>query len=156
MDPAQALIRISFIVNAGSWSAVGTTCREVESNKPTMNFGWLNPSSTPVEIRRVVLHEFGHALGLVHEHQNPAGGIQWNKEQVYKELSGPPNNWDRATIDQNVFMPLESGETIYTTFDPSSIMVYPIPARWTLDGFSVGLNDDLSDTDRAFIRQEYR
>ena len=29
--------------------------------------------------RRHAAHEFGHAIGLAHEHQNPAGGIQWNE-----------------------------------------------------------------------------
>ncbi len=32
---------------------------------------WLTPESSDDEIRRVVSHEFGHALGLIHEHQNP-------------------------------------------------------------------------------------
>jgi serralysin len=34
-------------------------------------------------------------------------------------------------------------------------MIYPIPASWTLDGFSADLNDDLSEEDRQFIRQAY-
>jgi len=33
--------------------------------------------------------------------------------------------------------------------------MYPIPAAWTTDGFSVGLNEDLSATDRDFIREAY-
>jgi hypothetical protein len=39
-----------------------------------------------------VIHEFGHALGLIHEHQNPSGGIQWNKPVVCRYYEGPPNN----------------------------------------------------------------
>jgi hypothetical protein len=50
-----------------------------------------------------VLHEFGHALGLIHEHQNPVGGIQWNKPAVYADLGGPPNFWGKATVDNNMF-----------------------------------------------------
>lgn len=35
-------------------------------------------------------HEFGHALGLAHEHQNPAGGIEWNEEVILRNLMGRP------------------------------------------------------------------
>ena len=34
-------------------------------------------------------------------------------------------------------------------------MMYPIPATWTTDGFSIGLNAGLSEQDRAFIREQY-
>ena len=36
---------------------------------------------------RVILHEFGHALALVHEHQNSALSIQWNETAVIEELT---------------------------------------------------------------------
>jgi len=36
-----------------------------------MNLGFLDGGTAA--------HEFGHAIGLAHEHQNPAGGIQWNE-----------------------------------------------------------------------------
>ena len=50
-----------------------------------MNYGWLTPESAQDEVRRVVLHEFGHALGLIHEHQNPkGGGIEWNRDAVQR------------------------------------------------------------------------
>ncbi len=34
-------------------------------------------------------------------------------------------------------------------------MMYPIPASWTTDGFSVDLNSELSATDVEFIREAY-
>jgi serralysin len=33
--------------------------------------------------------------------------------------------------------------------------MYPIPQSWTLDGFSAGLNSDLTDTDKALIQSVY-
>ena len=151
----NTLIRISFKYS-GSWSVIGTTCRQIsDHSKPTMNFGWLTPASTDDEIRRVVLHEFGHALGLIHEHQNPGGAIKWNKDAVIRDLSGPPNNWSPDVINHNMFEPYEKSETNFTALDPSSIMMYPLPSSWTLDGFSVGLNSDLSTMDRKFIRAQY-
>ena len=151
----NTLVRISFKYS-GSWSVIGTTCRQItDHSQPTMNFGWLTRDSKDDEIRRVVLHEFGHALGLIHEHQNPGGAIKWNKDAVIRDLSGPPNNWSLDVINHNMFEPYAKSETNFTALDPSSIMMYPLPSSWTLDGFSVGLNSDLSATDRKFIRTEY-
>jgi serralysin len=147
-------IRISFR-HPGSWSTIGTEWRFVNHSEPTMNYGWLAENSTDEEVRSVVLHEFGHALGLLHEHQTPAGGINWNREEVIKDLSGPPNNWSVDTIEHNLFEPYAKEETNFTKVDGSSIMMYSIPAHWTTDGFSVGENVDLSDTDKSFIREQY-
>ena len=112
---------------------------------------------TPLDdaVRRVVLHEFGHALGLIHEHQNPDKPISWNREAVIAALSGPPNNWDPATIENNIFKRYDPADLSTTPTDPDSIMMYPIPATWTTDGFSVGLNSGLSATDREFIAGAY-
>ena len=150
----DTLVRISFQF-PGSWSVIGTTCKQVPAGQPTMNFGWLTPDTDDVEVRRVVLHEFGHALGLIHEHQNPGGVIHWDKDQVYKDLSGPPNNWTKDDIDANMFTPYSKSETNYTKVDRKSIMMYPIPATWTTDGFTAGLNEELSPTDIAFIHRQY-
>lgn len=151
----EAMVRISFQYD-GSWSVIGTTCRQVtDKSQPTMNFGWLNASSDDKDVQGVVLHEFGHAIGLIHEHQNPAQGIQWNRQQVIQDLSGPPNNWSLDTIDHNMFEPYAAAETNFTKTDPDSIMMYPIPANWTLDGFTVGLNSKLSPIDKSFIHTQY-
>ncbi|MFI5453907.1 MAG: hypothetical protein ACHRXM_00490 [Isosphaerales bacterium] len=153
-NTTETSIRISF-QHPGSWSTLGTTCNRVPQGQPTMNYGWLTPETGGAELRQVVLHEFGHALGLIHEHQNPDGGIPWDREAVYEALSGPPNNWPRDVIDSNMFEPYSKSETNFTNLDKNSIMMYPIPATWTTDGFSVGLNTDLSPTDIAFIRNQY-
>ena len=120
-----------------------------------MNYGWLTPGSSDDELRRVVLHEFGHALGMIHEHQNPEGGIRWNKPAVIADLSGPPNNWDPATIENNMFKKYDPSQGTYTSFDPESIMLYPIPAAWTQDGFSSDMNSELSDADKLLLEQVY-
>ena len=144
-------IRISF-TRAGSWSVLGNTAARVPAGEPTMNFGWLKPNSSDAEVERVVLHEFGHALGLVHEHQLPAGGIQWNKPAVYADLDG---KWSREKIQRNLFDTVDPAETAMTNLDSTSIMMYPIKKSWTLNGFSTGLNAKLSPTDIAFIHNIY-
>lgn len=152
----DAEIRISF-QQAGSWSLIGNDARDrrVAPDQPTMNYGWLTRATPNDEVRRVVLHEFGHALGLVHEHQNPAVAIPWNKEAVYQFYQGPPNFWSKEQVDINLFQVYDQQFTKYSRFDRHSIMLYPIPAELTLEGFSVGWNSDLSHYDKLYIRKWY-
>lgn len=153
-EPDETDIRISFRYR-GSWSYLGTDCRNIARPDPTMNFGWLTETSDDDELRRVVLHEFGHALGLTHEHLNPMDQVDWNREAVIEDLSGPPNNWDPDTIANNMFNVPRLSDVNATPVDGDSIMMYPIPAHWTNDDFSVGLNSELSQTDIEFIRSQY-
>jgi serralysin len=149
-----AEIRITFQEN-GSWSYIGTDALEIPYDEATMNFGWLTKDLPDNEFSWIVLHLFGHALGLIHEHQNPAAGIHWNKEAVYQALSGPPNNLDRRTID-NMFERYNKNITNYSQVDTKSVMILPIPAEFTLDGMSYGEGVfDLSDTDKDFIKEKY-
>jgi serralysin len=148
-------VRIAFIPGKGSWSYMGTVCRQIAPSEPTMNYGWLTASSSDDEVRRVVLHEFGHVLGLIHEHQNPLRPIAWNRAAVIADLSGPPNNWDEQTIENNMFRKYDPATVEATDTDPHSIMMYPIPRAWTTDGFSVGFNSELSEKDRELIREAY-
>jgi hypothetical protein len=155
VDQGPAEIRIAFQQGNGSWSYLGTQCQDIPDDQPTMNYGWLTPDSADEEVRRVVLHEFGHALGLIHEHQNPQGGIKWNEPAVIHDLSGPPNNWDEEQIRHNVLDHYDPSTVTATDVDADSIMMYPIPAAWTLDGFSADLNADLSEHDVEFIKGIY-
>jgi len=155
-DNQDADIQIAFRQGAGSWAYIGTDAKTVPHGEPTMNFGWLDANTPDREYSRVVKHEFGHALGLIHEHQNPAGGVKWNKDAIYEALSRRPYNWDRKTIDYNIFERYSKTITQYTQLDPVSIMTYWISPEWTVDHMSFGENlFGLSDTDKAFIRKQY-
>lgn len=156
VEDGSADVRVAFMPGEGSWSYVGTACRRIPATEPTMNFGWLDDASGDEDVRSVVLHEFGHALGLIHEHQNPRDRIRWNRDAVISDLSGPPNNWDEATIEHNMFKAYREDETLASGVDGTSIMMYPIPVTWTEGGyFSAGFNSRLSDTDRTMAREAY-
>jgi hypothetical protein len=124
-------------------------------SQPTMNYGWLTPNTEDGEYSRVVIHEFGHALGCIHEHQSPAANIPWDKEAVYRYYAGPPNNWTRAQVDLNLFQRYSQSSMQFTEFDKNSIMLYPIPNDLTIGDFEVGWNKFLSANDKAFIATIY-
>ena len=153
---AYAPIRIAFEPGT-SWSYIGADALDpsLARDEPTMNFGWLTPNTSDDECSRVVLHEFGHALGLLHEHQSPVAEIPWNREAVYAFYAGPPNYWPRTEVDRNIFERYRHAQTSYSAFDPESIMLYPIPADLTDGIFNVGWNRTLSSSDRSFIRTLY-
>jgi hypothetical protein len=139
----DAEIRISFDANDGAWSYIGTDCRDIPLNEATMNLGFLDGGTAA--------HEFGHAIGLAHEHQNPAGGIQWNEQVVIQEMAKGPNFWDEATTRHNILRKYTANQINGTAFDPDSIMLYFFPASWTTNGIETKANDVLSSLDKQFI-----
>jgi hypothetical protein len=104
-------------------------------------------------LRRTVIHEFGHAIGLLHEHSNPISGIQWNKDTMYKEYAR--GGWDKNTVDAQVFRVYNARYTNGTSYDPKSIMHYPIPRHHTLNGYSVDWNTDISEGDKKLVGMMY-
>lgn len=154
-DDPQAEIRISFSADPGSWSYLGTDALVIPQDQPTVNFGWLHPNTANDEVKRVVLHEFGHTLGCLHEHQSPASDVPWNRPAVYRYYAGPPNFWSPVKVDDNVLNKYSATLTQFSQFDPLSIMVYPISKEFTDGVFEVKLNNDLSETDKTFIATVY-
>jgi hypothetical protein len=151
VDTPDAEIRISFS-RGGTYSVIGTDALGVPPNKATTNFGWFTSATPLEEYKRTTLHEVGHMLGLVHEHQIPKVTIPWDNEALYNYYSGPPNNWTRQMVDRE-FKPLDyPAEKI---FDPASIMLYPIDNSLTLGDFEVGWNNEISEGDKRFIAQLY-
>lgn len=152
-------VRISFHADDGSWSAVGRDALNstyFPAHQPTMNFGWVRDDSDPVEDRAVILHEFGHALGCIHEHQAPTFSRKWNKAAVLEYFQGAPNFWDKDDIEQNVLEKYSPRGIKASVFDPKSIMLYAFGAELFADGKgATNENSQLSPTDRTMIRQLY-
>ena len=142
-NAADAEIRVGFDANDGAWSYIGTDNRNIPTNQATMNLGFMDGGTAG--------HEFGHAIGMAHEHQNPAGGIEWNEATVIQSLSGPPNNWDEATIRHNVLEKYRVDQIQGTKFDPDSIMLYFFPGSWVKSGVGTHANEVLSAVDKAYI-----
>ena len=156
-------VRIAFD-GVGYWSFVGTESIDptvAKPNQPSMNFqGFL--TELPSDWQGTVLHEFGHALGLQHEHQSPKADcnseFHWNDDAgyvstqdqygsfvpdaqgrrpgIYTVLEGPPNSWLANQIDFNLKQLPNPSNFTSSTFDPKSIMMYSFPGWMFLNGTS--------------------
>lgn len=155
VETGDAEIRISFVADPGSWSYLGNDALGIPASEPTMNFGWLDVGTPEAEYERVVLHEFGHALGCIHEHSSPVGGMKWDKARVLAAFSGPPNNWSAADIEHNIFFRYGADVTQFSQLDPNSIMMYDFPAELMTDHVAIPGGSTLTATDIAFIRSWY-
>lgn len=142
-DAPTAEIRIAFDENDGAWSYIGTDAKGIPVNQPTMNLGFLDGGTAA--------HEFGHAIGLAHEHQNPAGGIQWNEQVVVRAMAGAPNFWTEAQTRHNILRKYAANQINGTDFDAKSVMLYFFPAEWTTNGIATSRNEVLSAMDKQFI-----
>ncbi len=149
-EPAD--VRIAF-QPGGSYSLVGTDCLTAPPDQQTMNFGWLTPGSDEPIYTSVVLHEFGHMLGLIHEHMHPSGQIKWNYQTAYAYYQRT-QGWDPDMVQAQVLDVYYNSDADATKLvDAQSIMMYPIPEG--LANIVVGWNTRLSATDKEFIGRHY-
>jgi hypothetical protein len=190
-------IRITFNPTGGAYSYLGNRSiinRRYYAENPnevienTMNFGWMDapldtifsydnityktdanfPQGGYPGLGTTVIHEFCHALGMQHEHQNPRGtnpnldsGVPWNFNKAYlKEFfGGPPNNWTSDDITHQILKALSKDTTNGSTFDNASIMRYSFPSRALVDATRFPCIDQpplvLSSCDKHWLKQSY-
>jgi hypothetical protein len=156
----DADIRVLLGKDEGHNSYVGTVCKLIDQTEQTMNldttdfFDYYTHRLNEVGMRGTVMHEFGHALGLLHEHSSPISGIQWNKDSIYK-VYWTRYGWDKETVDAQVFETYLASYTNGTAYDPKSIMHYSIEPWETLNHFYVDWNYYLSNGDKQLIAALY-
>lgn len=141
-------VRITFKPEEGSWSYIGNEIvKKGVKEEPTMNFGWFDVAT--------VMHEFGHALSLIHEHQNPRGNqIQWDVKKVY-EWGQVTQGWDETTTYNNIILRENVEATNGSKYDPESIMLYFFPAELTLNHKGTRQNLRLSLNDVTYLMSTY-
>lgn len=146
-DRNSSEIRISFNKGWGSYSYLGTDALLIPKTMETMNIGWRGLD--------VCRHEALHAIGALHEHQNPKNGIDWDEQAVIEDLSGAPNYWTEEEIRYNVLDKIDESRVDASDFDPESIMLYYFPSSWTKNGVSSNNNTSFSETDIQFMKNIY-
>ncbi|RFU33035.1 hypothetical protein B7463_g3300, partial [Scytalidium lignicola] len=154
-DISQADVRVKFMPSGESEKShtyIGTACLDPSlSDEPTMIL-YINENTSEDIFAQVVLHEFGHVLSCVHEHQSPKADIKWNKEAVRRDY---PEHWTLAMIEENLFYQYNYENSEASEFDHSSIMTYPIRRHHTMNHVLLAANYSLSVTDKQFISQAY-
>jgi Astacin (Peptidase family M12A) len=144
----KAQIRVSFTRGDLNWSYIGKKASLVTSDQETMNLHEIQPY--------IIRHEFGHALGLRHEHQHPDLVIDWNTKKVFEDLA--LQHWTVEMVNKNIFdrMPrdmvcVEDDKTP----NVGSIMGYLIPEGWA-SNFSMYPSMEITKRDRDCIMAIYR
>jgi hypothetical protein len=164
-EGGAADIKVAFEDNKGWWSVPGTQSRAQDPSMNLQFFGVDTPllangqAAPEGSMRATILHEFGHALGLLHEHQSPNANcdaeIDW--DSAYKVGAGI--GWDKAQVDRNFRQLAMSSSLNATQVDRQSIMHYSLPPilfkRGKESPCFVTENLELSEQDRRFIASIY-
>jgi hypothetical protein len=152
--PRFGAIRITLDPSQGEWSTVGREALSVPYGQPTMALGGMNTLPAVRANHGGILHEAGHALGLLHEHQRPevvrrivparAVGFFWN---TY--------GWPAAETTEWVLTPYSLNRAWITPPDPDSIMAYWLPGSIMRDGKAFGTGAGISFWDGRLVGAVY-
>lgn len=145
-----------------AFSAVGTqSLLNTLQGKASMELGWLdqnqeNSGGYAIGSGAVVVHEFGHAIGLIHEHQSPKVNIKWNESYIYDSLKRE-RNWDREMVYNNIINQYESNQINASEYDSKSVMHYKLPDSYFIGANPVkNMNSYLSNMDKKWIIKHYK
>ncbi|KAK7677651.1 hypothetical protein QCA50_019342 [Cerrena zonata] len=104
---------------------------------------------------RCILHDIGHMLGFVHEHQSPSRVTQvtYNDQATvlyYADI------WSPLKVERSVLrIHAEERLAAYSPFDDISIMLYEIPPSTNDEGRHFPRPTTLSPIDKAFATLMY-
>ncbi|MBY0413809.1 MAG: hypothetical protein K2Q18_06575, partial [Bdellovibrionales bacterium] len=149
-------ILITFIADVNT-SSVGIDAKtEVNDKKSSMRLGSMkNPI---ISLRRfVVLHEFGHVLGLQHEHQHPERNFKLSGEEGVKAcMKVFSSSLNEEGCRLHVVKTIEKSDNVYLSkYDPNSVMHYTF-RKEVFDGKAeTRQNDSLSLLDKLEIANFY-
>lgn len=152
-DPKTADVRVSFWEES-NYSYIGTDALGVSKAEPTIVLGGLVEGTADNAF--AILHEFGHALGLVHEYQIPNAASLFDWDKIYAKAAQPPLHWTRQVVDANL-RPTPNLPRQYATktFDSESVMMNVLPDDWFAKPIKLEPRRALSAGDRAFIALLY-
>ncbi|KAE8149991.1 hypothetical protein BDV25DRAFT_140251 [Aspergillus avenaceus] len=148
-DGADVLI--GFDSAEGSWSSRGTDCSYFSSRGiKSMNLSWIMSQRSQADIRATILHQFGHALGLVHEHASPQVPVRVDRNRIFEDLNPWQSPWDPFRLDK-----VYPTDRLLATSNGCSIMLNYLPPYWTQHRMSLRHNTDLSEEDKDYMKFYY-
>ena len=157
----EADVRISFNENMGAWCYLGTDCLHITNPKtPTLNLGWIDDNEDYDDISYkgsgvVILHEFGHLLGMIHEHSRADAKLEWDKNKVYSTLGGPPNDWSKEDCNEQIFDQVKLSSFNGSVYDKNSVMEYYFPNDFFKNRPNLPKVNKLSRLDKIWMNKEY-
>lgn len=133
------------------------------SRSGTMVLGIDGLKAGSAKLRQIVLHEFGHALGLAHELKH-ADGECWNEfkpgalQTFYRSQYGIDD--ERVIREQIATYDPSSWQSLFSTsFNRHSVMMYSFPAELYLRGEAsrcwAPINHQVSDGDKKTLQDAY-
>jgi hypothetical protein len=150
-DSPNGDIRITADAKTGAgWSNVGTGAKKVPLSEPTMG---INFTRSPDSVAATIQHEFGHALGLKHEHQHPDRTLDLNRQNIYDEYASRGEPVYKALND--ILRPFLRKQVRTSNYDDKSIMHYGIRASQLNSGNPIPRNFKLSEGDKSFVQSLY-
>lgn len=123
----------------------------------TTGIGTKNPIITLYTFNQgVLLHEFGHALGMFHEFQNPAPNnpVTWDTDKVYAYYIGKLK-WTKENVQTQILNRRDKSKSLYTTWDNESIMNYNIIPGLTLTPVQIFKSQEYSLGDKEWFALRY-
>ncbi len=123
------------------WASGGVTY-DVGGKNPTLHLS--NSSSF------LTIHEFAHALGMLHEMRNPNVDLTWIVSAIQQKYS-------KGNIDifSQIINPLDFDKVRALPFDENSVMTYPLPPETNEQGIELKPSEEFTDIDKQWLEMTY-
>jgi Astacin (Peptidase family M12A) len=156
-DASRAELRIMFGRSLGHQSQVGSEARQVRNlSQPTMTLGFrdlFDYEADAAYSRFVVMHEFGHALGCIHEHIRDDAPLVFNEAKTIAYFA--TRGLNAAATRYNILERWRQTLIRKSEYDEKSIMHYMLPGFCMADGRERQQNFELSGPDKEFAAIVY-
>jgi hypothetical protein len=97
----------------------------------------------------LVLHEFGHALGMQHEMKNPNIKLTWIESVLTQAYGGA--DFVKSQITSTV----NAASVNATPFDKNSVMIYNLPANTNKEGVDMRPSNTYTELDKQWLIMTY-
>ncbi len=154
-ESSQGEIRVYRIPGQGYYSYLGPDCLQIPAGQPTLNLDSFTMQTPDSEFYRVVRHEFGHAIGFIHEHM---------RRQIVQRIDpakaiayfGATQGWTAQEVREQVLTPYEDTALKETpSADTLSVMCYSLPGSIMVDGLPVPGGTDIDPSDYSLVATLY-